>query len=78
METFWYCALTLMLAVYVVLDGFDFGLGIIYRFVARTEADRRTALASIGPSTAGPEAREFSPSAAPIRMGEEDCCVFIL
>ena len=55
METFWYCALTLMLAVYVVLDGFDFGLGIIYRFVARTEADRRAALASIGPVWNGNE-----------------------
>ncbi len=55
METFWYCALTLMLAVYVVLDGFDFGLGIIYRFVARTESDRRTALASIGPVWNGNE-----------------------
>ncbi|TKB92655.1 MAG: cytochrome d ubiquinol oxidase subunit II [Nitrospira sp.] len=55
MKTFWYCALTLMLAVYVVLDGFDFGLGIIYRFVARTEADRRAALASIGPVWNGNE-----------------------
>jgi cytochrome bd ubiquinol oxidase subunit II len=55
METFWYCALTLMLAVYVVLDGFDFGLGIIYRFVARTEVDRRTALAAIGPVWNGNE-----------------------
>ena len=50
METFWYCALTLMLAVYVVLDGFDFGLGIVYRFVARNEVDRRMALAAIGRS----------------------------
>jgi cytochrome bd ubiquinol oxidase subunit II len=55
METFWYCAVTLMLAVYVVLDGFDFGLGIIYRFVARTEVDRRTALAAIGPVWNGNE-----------------------
>ena len=55
METFWYCALTLMLAVYVVLDGFDFGLGIIYRFVARTEVDRRRALAAIGPVWNGNE-----------------------
>ena len=54
-ETFWYCALTLMLAVYVVLDGFDFGLGIVYRFVARTEVDRRRALAAIGPVWNGNE-----------------------
>jgi len=49
METFWYGAVALMLAVYVVLDGFDFGLGIVYPFVTKTESDRRTALASIGP-----------------------------
>ncbi|MCI0428791.1 MAG: cytochrome d ubiquinol oxidase subunit II [Nitrospiraceae bacterium] len=55
METFWYCAVTLMLAIYAVLDGFDFGLGIVYPFVARTEADRRTALAAIGPVWNGNE-----------------------
>jgi cytochrome d ubiquinol oxidase subunit II len=55
METFWYCAVTLMLAVYAVLDGFDFGLGIVYHFVARNEVDRRTALAAIGPIWNGNE-----------------------
>lgn len=55
METFWYVAVTVMLAVYVVLDGFDFGLGIVYPFVAQTETERRTALASIGPVWNGNE-----------------------
>ena len=55
METFWYCAVTLMLAGYTVLDGFDFGLGIVYPFVARTDEDRRRALASIGPVWNGNE-----------------------
>lgn len=55
METFWYGAVTVMLAVYVVLDGFDFGVGIVYPFVAKTEPDRRTALASIGPVWNGNE-----------------------
>jgi len=55
METFWYVAVTLMLAVYVVLDGFDFGLGIVYGFVAKTEGDRRAALATIGPIWNGNE-----------------------
>ncbi len=49
METFWYVAVTLMLAIYVLLDGFDFGVGIVYPLVAQTESDRRTALSSIGP-----------------------------
>jgi cytochrome bd ubiquinol oxidase subunit II len=49
METAWFVIVTLMLAMYVVLDGFDFGVGMVYPFVARTEAERRTVLASIGP-----------------------------
>ena len=55
METFWYVAVTVMLAVYVVLDGFDFGVGIVYPFVARTERHRRTALSAIGPVWNGNE-----------------------
>ncbi len=55
METFWYIAVTLMLAVFVVLDGFDFGLGIVYAFVAKNETDRRAALAAIGPIWNGNE-----------------------
>ena len=44
-----------MLAIYVVLDGFDFGVGILYLFVARTETERRMVLASIGPVWKGNE-----------------------
>ncbi len=55
METFWYSALTLMLAVYVVLDGYDFGVGMVYPFVARTAEERRVVLAAIGPLWSGNE-----------------------
>lgn len=55
MELFWYSAVTLMLAVYVVLDGYDFGVGMVYSFIARTEAERRVALAAIGPLWNGNE-----------------------
>ena len=44
-----------MLAVYAVLDGFDFGVGAIHRLVARTDAERRTVLAAIGPVWDGNE-----------------------
>src|SRR6202040_2422617 len=47
--------LSVMLAVYVVLDGFDFGAGIVHRFVARTDEERRTVLAAIGPVWDGNE-----------------------
>ncbi len=55
MELFWYSAVTLMLALYVVLDGYDFGVGMVYSFIARTEAERRMALAAIGPVWSGNE-----------------------
>ena len=44
-----------MLAIYVVLDGFDFGIGIIYLFAAHTDAERRLALKAIGPIWNGNE-----------------------
>ncbi|BCA54565.1 cytochrome D oxidase subunit I [Nitrospira sp. KM1] len=55
METFWYIAVTFMLAMYIVLDGYDFGVGFIYPFVARTESERRAALTAIGPVWTGNE-----------------------
>jgi cytochrome d ubiquinol oxidase subunit II len=48
MEMLWFAIVSLMLAVYVVLDGFDFGAGILHRFVARTDMERRTVLVAIG------------------------------
>src|SRR5260370_3087307 len=44
-----------MLAVYGVLDGFDFGVGSLHRLVARTDDERRTVLAAIGPVWDGNE-----------------------
>ena len=49
MEMFWFAVVSVMLAVYVVLDGFDFGAGIIQRLVARTDEERRTVLAGDRP-----------------------------
>jgi cytochrome d ubiquinol oxidase subunit II len=55
MATVWFAIVSLMLAAYVVLDGFDFGAGIVHRFVARTDQERRTVLAAIGPVWNGNE-----------------------
>src|SRR4051812_27277654 len=48
MDAVWFAIVTGMLAIFVVLDGFDFGVGILHRFVARTDEERRTVLAAIG------------------------------
>ncbi len=55
METLWFCLVAVMIAAYVVLDGFDLGVGIIYMFIARNDAERRTVLKSIGPFWDGNE-----------------------
>src|SRR5438132_6416248 len=55
METVLFAMVAAMLAVYVVLDGFDFGVGILHRLVARTDDERRTVLAAIGPVWDGNE-----------------------
>jgi len=55
METVWFSLVAAMIALYVVLDGFDLGAGIIHLFVARNEAERSAVLASIGPVWDGNE-----------------------
>jgi cytochrome d ubiquinol oxidase subunit II len=55
MEALWFAIVSAMLAVYVVLDGFDFGVGILHRLVARSDEERRTVLAAIGPVWDGNE-----------------------
>ncbi|HLJ51592.1 MAG TPA: cytochrome d ubiquinol oxidase subunit II [Bryobacteraceae bacterium] len=55
MEVLWFCLVAIMIAGYVVLDGFDFGVGMLHLFVARNDAERRQVLGSIGPVWDGNE-----------------------
>ncbi len=55
MPTLWFCLVAVLLAGYVLLDGFDLGAGIIHLFVARNDTERRTVLGSIGPVLHGNE-----------------------
>jgi cytochrome bd ubiquinol oxidase subunit II len=55
MPTLWFIIVALMLTVYVVLDGFDLGAGVIYLLVAKTHDERRLVLRAIGPVWDGNE-----------------------
>src|SRR3982750_3784458 len=55
METVWFMIVAVMLAAYVVLDGFDLGAGVIYLVAARTDLERRMILRAIGPLWDGNE-----------------------
>ena len=49
MITTWYALVSLMLIVYVILDGRNFGAGMLHLVVARTPEERRQVVAAIGP-----------------------------
>jgi cytochrome d ubiquinol oxidase subunit II len=51
----WFWLVAVMIVGYVVLDGFDLGVGVLHLFLAKTDAERRTTLASIGPVWDGNE-----------------------
>jgi cytochrome d ubiquinol oxidase subunit II len=55
MATLWFCLIAVMIAVYVILDGFDLGVGIVQLFVAKNDSERRTVLSTIGPVWDGNE-----------------------
>ena len=49
MIAMWYAIVSLMLIIYVVLDGRNFGAGMLHWFVAKTPEERRQVIAAIGP-----------------------------
>lgn len=55
MATLWFCLTAIMITVYVLLDGFDLGAGIVQLFVARAGRETRQVLSSIGPVWDGNE-----------------------
>jgi cytochrome bd ubiquinol oxidase subunit II len=55
MEILWFSIVAYMLAMYVILDGFDLGAGMLHVFVAKNDEERRTVLNAIGPVWDGNE-----------------------
>jgi cytochrome d ubiquinol oxidase subunit II len=55
MATLWFWLVAAMIVGYVLLDGFDLGAGAVHFFVAKTPAERRAVLSTIGPVWDGNE-----------------------
>jgi len=55
MPVLWFCVIAFMLAIYVILDGFDLGAGVLHIAIARTDDERRQVLGAIGPFWDGNE-----------------------
>jgi cytochrome bd ubiquinol oxidase subunit II len=54
-ETLWFVFVALMIAMYVLLDGFDLGAGAIHLVAARDDRERRKIIRAIGPVWDGNE-----------------------
>ncbi len=55
LETTWFLLVGVLLAGYAILDGFDLGVGMLHPFVARTDAERRQVINTVGPVWDGNE-----------------------
>jgi cytochrome bd ubiquinol oxidase subunit II len=55
LHTLWFIILAVVWVGFFVLEGFDFGVGVLHTLVGRTELERRVALNTIGPFWDGNE-----------------------
>jgi cytochrome bd ubiquinol oxidase subunit II len=55
LEIFWFCLIAVLWGGYFLLEGFDFGVGILLPFLPRNERERGTMLETIGPVWDGNE-----------------------
>ena len=55
MTTVWFWLLGFMITMYVVLDGFDLGVGALHRILGRSDGDREETITLIGPVWDGNE-----------------------
>jgi cytochrome d ubiquinol oxidase subunit II len=49
LHTIWFVLIAIFWVVFLVLEGFDFGVGMLHTIVGRTDTERRVALNTIGP-----------------------------
>ena len=49
LHTIWFVLIAVFWVIFLVLEGFDFGVGMLHTFVGSSDAERRVALNTIGP-----------------------------
>ena len=55
LNSFWFVTIAVLWIGYFVLEGFDFGVGILLPVVAKNQAERRAVLTTLGPLWDGNE-----------------------
>lgn len=54
-ESIWFVFIAILFIGYFILEGFDFGVGILLPFVAKSDTERRMVINTIGPHWDGNE-----------------------
>src|SRR5258708_29196519 len=49
MEALWFCLLSFVFVGYVLLDGYDLGVGLLHLFLAKNESEKKQMFAAIAP-----------------------------
>ena len=55
LQIFWFCLIAVLWGGYFLLEGFDFGVGMLLPFLPRNEGERGAMLQTIGPVWDGNE-----------------------
>jgi cytochrome d ubiquinol oxidase subunit II len=55
LHTLWFIVIAVLWVGFFVLEGFDFGVGVLHKIVGKTDTERRVAINSIGPFWDGNE-----------------------
>ena len=55
LQTIWFLLVGVLLIAYLITDGFDFGVGILYGFIPKTDIEKRVLLNAVGPVWDGNE-----------------------
>ena len=54
-QIIWFILWGTLWAVYFMVDGFDFGVGILHSFIGKTKGEKKTIIRTIGPVWDGNE-----------------------
>ena len=49
LNEFWYLLVSILFVGFIFLEGFDFGIGMVSRFLGRNDLERRAFINTIGP-----------------------------
>ena len=55
LQLFWFLAIAILWTGFFVLEGFDFGVGVLHKLLGRTDTEQRVLINAIGPFWDGNE-----------------------